>query len=455
MSVKDSCYKRALSAIDSPQIALVQLPFPSQSDPLPILSRYYEAYVEEYQKIFPEYKLQEGDLWEAPLWVAHLDGAIGRPDTIFIDLSKEPFQAGACIEKIHQEVSNLYLIFMSPLAQNLSLASEISRELIKDGYRTVVGGNMVELVSLEDFSIVYTGIARTGVYEEILSQCSTRLGSKPFLGRNQKRLGYRPRYRLLSTFGERVPLVRLNASHGCLFGCTFCGDAWTKQLHLVELEHLQAEVDEIREVFPITKLIYIGDKTFGQSREAVENLGKVISPQFGFRLIAQTHVTMISPWLLDAMEALGVEVVEIGFETANSTILSELKKLGGEERFMRAFQKLNNRGFHVILNVIGGLPNETHESQQQTLHFLEMTSGLVWLHNLYNFVPYPKTPIFPTIRDRIVDWNFQNWREDKPVVFTPYHQTREEAWEYFLRLVDSATTLIVNKKLLEMAVVDH
>jgi hypothetical protein len=57
---------------NSAPVALVQLPFHSQSDPLPQLSKYYEVYTTEYQKVFPEYKLREGDLWEDPLWVAYL-----------------------------------------------------------------------------------------------------------------------------------------------------------------------------------------------------------------------------------------------------------------------------------------------------------------------------------------------------------------------------------------------
>ncbi len=430
----------------SPPVALVQLPFPSQEDPLPVLMRYYDAYTAKYQKLFPEYALQEGDLWEAPLWVAHMDGAIGREDTTFIDLSRAPFSADTCTHEIRKAVSNDYLIFFSPLAQNLSLAATISRALQEDGYRTVVGGNMVDLAQDTDFTIIYTGIARAGVYEDILNQQQGRIGTPIVLGRKQVPLGYRPSYRLLTGFNRRVPLVRVNGSHGCLFACTFCGDAWTKQLHLVERKHLEEELEEIRRFFPDTKIVYIGDKTFGQSRSSVENLRHVFRPELGYRLIVQTHVSVIEPWLLDTMAEMGVEVMEMGFETADQTVLRELKKSSQRHQFIPVLESLNERGFHVVLNVLGGLPNETRESQQHTLEFLEETADLVWLYNLYNFVPYPKTPLFPFIRDRIVDWDFQNWREDRPVVFTPFHQTREEAWEHFLTLVERATDLILQRQ---------
>jgi len=79
---------------------------------------------------------------------------------------------------------------------------------------------------------------------------------------------------------------------------------------------------------------------------------------------------------------------------------------------------------------------------KQDSKLLDAASEHVWLYNLYNFVPYPKTPLFPTLKERIVDWDFQNWREDRPVVYEPYHQSRERSWAHFLRIVERATELL-------------
>ncbi len=432
---------------NNPIISLIQLPFPSQEDPLPELMDYYDYYVREYNSFFPEYVLQEGDLWEMPLWVAHLDGAIGRDDTTFIDLSKQNFAVDVLVEEIRKQANKDDILFFSPLAQNFQITSDVSRILVQQGYQTVIGGNMAELARLEDFTWIYTGLARAGVYEEIVNSPSGLVGNQVVLGRNQQSLGYVPRYRLVQPFGKRVPLLRLNASHGCLYACAFCGDAWSRQLHEVELERLEMEVQELREKFPNTKLLYIGDKTFGQSKSSVENLKKVLKPEYGYRLIVQTHVLVVNEWLLDSMTELNVEVVEMGFETANSDVLKELQKgHRGAEQFLEVLEKLNSRGFRVILNVLSGLPNESKESQEETIRFLEDSKHLVWLYNLYNFVPYPKTPLFAKIRDRIVDWEFNTWREDKPVVFEPYNQTREEAFNHFLRLTKVTTNILKERE---------
>jgi pyruvate-formate lyase-activating enzyme len=427
--------------VDS-KIVLVQLPFPSQEDPLPVLSTYYDRYVERYSRLFPEYGLNAGDLWEAPLWIAHLDGAIDNAGTSFVDLSRAAFDPEGCADEIASRAHAGAHIFLSPLAQNFALAIEVSRRLMRSGFATVLGGNMADLASPEDFSHVYTGLVRRGIYEEITLGLPRRSEKLLRLGKSKEPLSYKPSYRHLEAFGDRVPLVRLHASHGCLFACSFCGDAWSRQLHLVSPELLAAEVDEIRRVFPNTRIVFIGDKTFGQSPEAVDNLRRVLRPEYGFRLIVQTHVALVTPELADTMNELGVEVVEIGFETASSSILEELRKHGGVRAYQNAIALLHARGLHVVLNVLGGLPNEDSESQRRTRDFLMDTSEQVWLYNLYNFVPYPKTPLFPTLRSRIVDWEFQNWREDRPVVYEPYHQSRAQAWEHFLELTELATRLI-------------
>ena len=425
-----------------PGVLLVQLPFPSQDDPLPLLAAYYDHHGERYARLFPDYAVGAGDLWEAPLWVAHLDGAIGKAGTSFLDLSGAAFDVERCADRIAERSAGHTHVFLSPLAQNFALATEVSRRLIARGLSTVLGGNMADLASPEDFTHVYTGLVKPGIYDEI-----TRAGpGKPTrllrLGKSKEPIGYRPSYRHLEGFRGRVPLVRLHASHGCLFACSFCGDAWSRQLHLVDPDLLAAELDEIRRVFPATRLLYIGDKTFGQAPAAVDNLRRVLRPEYGFRLIVQTHVSLVTPALADAMIALGVEVVELGFETASSTVLEELRKHGGAHAYQDAIALLHARGLHVILNVLGGLPNETPESHRTTLDFMDETSDQVWLYNLYNFVPYPKTPLFRSLRPRIVDWDFQHWREDRPVVYEPYHQSRGQAWDHFLELVERATQLI-------------
>jgi pyruvate-formate lyase-activating enzyme len=418
---------------------IVQLPFPSQADPNELLVRYYRAYSSYFESIVPGFKLRAGDLWEAPLWVAHLDAAIGRDDTRFEDLSLAAGNSDACVERLRDAAASPSVFLFSPLAQNFDLAMDVSERLMRAGHVTVLGGNMVGLERPQSFSMVYAGHAHRGFLDGLLA--SGDHGVPPRRGRQDASFGYRPNYRFLARFSNRVPLVRINASHGCLFGCSFCGDAWSRQLHVLAADDVRAEFEDIARTFPDTSLIYVGDKTFGQSEQAVASL-IAARPPGRYTFIVQTHVLAMSDRLLDQMEELGVAVVEMGFETADAMVLRRLQKRNDVERYLEWVEKLSARGIHVILNLLGGLPYATELSHRKTLAFLAQANRHVKLYNLYNFVPYPKTPIFAELRPRIVDWSFANWREDQPVVFTPYHQTSLDLWQQFLDVVSRCDTMV-------------
>src|SRR5262249_29304905 len=133
-------------------------------------------------------------------------------------------------------------------------------------------------------------------------------------GRAPEELDVVPDYRLLARFRGRIPLLRLNASHGCLHACRFCGDAWTAQLVDVAHDALEVEVAQLEELFPDVRLIYVGDKTFGQSRVAVDRLLDVFGRRRGYEFVVQTHVLQVNDRLIEKMGRLGVGVVDMGFE---------------------------------------------------------------------------------------------------------------------------------------------
>jgi uncharacterized radical SAM superfamily protein len=430
----------------NPPAALVQLPFPSQEDPLPELDTYYNHYEVRFQDAFPDYAIEPGELWEMPLWIAHLDGAIGREDTEFINLSRTPCTISSCVAALSLQCTAGATLFFSPLAQNFDLACAVSRAMISRGHRTAIGGNMAMLASTDSFTWIAPDKFRTGTYPALLASDPGIYTTQPKRrGPRQPALGYRPQYRLLQEFAGRVPLLRINASHGCLFACTFCGDAWTRELHVVPVDDLKSELEELRELFPETRLVYIGDKTFGQSPRAVAALLETFAEHQDLSLIVQTHVMMVKPSILEALNELPVVAAELGFETGNESVLASVHKgRRTADDVLSALRELKSIGVKPVLNVLGGLPDEKSATHEVTREFLEEARSLVWLFNIYNFVPYPLTPLFPTLRPRIHDWDFANWREDRPVVFEPYHQSAGESWDQFLDLIQVCTEIVAS-----------
>lgn len=430
-------------------VHIVQLPFPSTRSPQPDLAHYYGFYEREFARYLPEYFIPEHGLWEMPLWVAHLTALLDEleADSSFSDLGRAT-TAAECRDALLQSSTPGDTILMSPLAQNFDLAIETSKALKAAGRRTVFGGNMAPLARIDDATRVFAGQLGVAQLRALLRpDDEAGLLIRPTrYGVNPDKIEWAPEYRHLNGYPGQVPLLRLNASHGCLYKCGFCGDAWSRQLTLVERDAIAREVDQLTERYPQTKLIYIGDKTFGQSRESVANLLDVFATRPGFRFIVQTHVLALNSWVLDAMSELGVAVVEMGFESADTEMLRAGGKLSrGLDDYHKKLQKIDERGIRVVLNVMGGLAAETEQSHAQTTNWLRDCADVVWLANLYNFVPYPLIPDFETLRPRIHDWNFSHWREDAPVVFEPYHLTPERSWELFLEKVSTMTGILSDR----------
>lgn len=427
---------------------IVQLPFPSTGEPDPRLARYYEDYDFLFRVEFSDYFIPQDGLWEMPLWVAHLTALIDRAGlkSTFCDLSRVAAQPRTCAERVLDASAPGDIVLMSPLAQNLNLALRVAELLRAGGRRVVVGGNMAPLVPAGAVHLVHRGQLDAALMDKLVRLAAAEGGeivNTPTLGLARHHIDWAPDYRHLSGYQGQVPLLRLNASHGCLYSCSFCGDAWTKQLVLVEQDALAAEVDQLSERFPDTKLVYVGDKTFGQSKEAVRNLLDVFADRPGFRFIVQTHVMQVRPWVIDAMTELGVVAVELGFESGDSQLLKRHNKLSrGLDDYTDKVRMISAAGMRVVLNVMGGLDEETEQSHEQTVRWLWDNRSLLWLFNLYSFVPYPLVPDFHRLRDRIFDWDFAHWREDLPPVYTPRNLTPARSWQLFQDKVETAHRIV-------------
>src|SRR5262245_862535 len=101
-------------------IHIVQLPFPSLSEPHELVVSYYRDYSRLFSKLSNGYFVPEGSLWELPLWVAHLTGmleSLGYTPS-FIDLSQTAAGADECMQALRASTRPGEVVLLSPLAQN-------------------------------------------------------------------------------------------------------------------------------------------------------------------------------------------------------------------------------------------------------------------------------------------------------------------------------------------------
>ena len=190
---------------------------------------------------------------------------------------------------------------------------------------------------------------------------------------------------------ECIP--RLTMSYGCKHRCRFCtvpNEVQAVSLHNVMVQALSFNGLKF-------KLVYLNDKTFGQSDNAeqlarVYNVIKTYNSEFqGF--IVQTSVATVLRKPVDYWTNLHIKVVELGVETLNTGLLKRYNKPQTSDMIHQAVNKLSDGGVRIIANIMLGLIGETSDTYGETLHFLLSYKAKLYALNIYTLALYADAEI--------------------------------------------------------------
>jgi len=191
-----------------------------------------------------------------------------------------------------------------------------------------------------------------------------------------------------SMFDKNTTIPRLQMSTGCHYHCKFC--MIDNTVVEVNKDIILQQVESFKKLD--FKLIYIDDKTFGQSSNyrLLKDIYKIIkkyNPIFnGF--IVQTTGSQIHKI---NFEDLHIFACEIGVESYNDSILKAFKKPVTTKLLKESVQILKKYNINVILNLIIGLLGESKQTYTNTLNFVNNTCP--YSLNVYNLAIYDNAEI--------------------------------------------------------------
>lgn len=209
-------------------------------------------------------------------------------------------------------------------------------------------------------------------------------------------------YKLFSGF-KTIP--RLTLSTGCTNRCDFC----TIENKIVKTPTHVIE-QQVKAFKPLKfKLVYINDKTFGQSKnykllpkiyKAIKEYNKEFK---GF--IIQTTTGQLLKLSDKYIKDAHIKYIELGIETYNDNILKQYHKPSSELLSLNAFEKirnlrciLNDVDVKIIPNIIIGLLEETSYTYRRTLLFLYDNKDIISHLNIYNLAVYDNTELAKRIK---------------------------------------------------------
>jgi anaerobic magnesium-protoporphyrin IX monomethyl ester cyclase len=208
----------------------------------------------------------------------------------------------------------------------------------------------------------------------------------------------------------KTPFASLYTSLGCPFKCSFCminiinrtdnspGVASDKSavFRYWHPDHIIKEFDKLAEMG--VKNVKIADELFVlREQHFMEICDRLIQRNHGFNIWCYSRVDTCKPQYLEKLKKAGVNWLALGIESPNQTVRKDVIKGGYKEvKITDLLKMISDAGIHIGANYIFGLPEDTHETMQETLDFA--MDAKTENCNVYSTMAYPGSPLHYTAK---------------------------------------------------------
>ena len=351
-----------------------------------------QYYIDLYNKKQKDGYFKESDFWEIPLWITELD--YNTPVDFYICKNIED------TVKYLLEHKYKYVCF-SVLDVNKEIINNIMTK-----YNGYVVANYADSITF-----IFGGYIDFNYFHGLTHKIfKTIKDFITFLGIEYKQGNS---YRLFKGYSV---IPRLTLSTGCLNNCDFC--TVERKIKETPKDVIEQQINAFK---PLKfELVYINDKTFGQCANypilpmLYHKIKKYNKNFKGF--IIQTTTTQFNKISDKFLFYSHIKYVELGIESFNDDILKKYHKPSSERTILDSawkiidFNMCTGSIYHIKLipNIIIGMPEETKETYQRTIRFLERHNNIISHYNIYNLAVYDNTPLASRINASDQDKNELN-----------------------------------------------
>ncbi len=195
------------------------------------------------------------------------------------------------------------------------------------------------------------------------------------------------------------PFGMIQTARGCPYQCTYCVKSFGTKLTTRTPEQIVDEIKELKRLFGIKSLRFIDD-TFTVIPSRVIAICKLmIEEKVDLQWSCLSRADTLNEEMLIWMKKAGCQRVYIGVESGSQRILDYYKKKVNVEEALENIKLCKKVGVETMGFFIVGMPEETREDFDQTLKFAiksDLTFAIV-----FELVPYPGTPLYPLMKDKI------------------------------------------------------
>lgn len=192
--------------------------------------------------------------------------------------------------------------------------------------------------------------------------------------------------------GDKKTLPIL-ATRGCPYICSFCSspDMWGTKYSMRSVDHVVNEIEELVSKYGVENIDLYDLTAIINSRWIVEFSQEILKRGLNitWQLPSGTRSEAITREVVKNMKMAGCKVVSYAPESGSERILDLIHKKVNLAKMLKSISDSNKEGLYVKVNIIIGLPQETHSDIWRTMLFILKAS---W-YGAYDMGPNPFHPI--------------------------------------------------------------
>ncbi|MBL9134627.1 MAG: hopanoid biosynthesis associated radical SAM protein HpnJ [Verrucomicrobiales bacterium] len=193
------------------------------------------------------------------------------------------------------------------------------------------------------------------------------------------------------------PYVSLYTGRGCPAQCTFC--LWPQTIggHKYRVRSAQNVADEMaymKKSFPQVREFFFDDDTFTANLPRAREIAKKLAP-LGLTWSCNSRANLDADTIRFFKDS-GLRLFLVGYESGNADILERIKKGVTLEEMRRFTKSCHQAGVVIHGTFILGLPIETPQTIENTIHFAKELD--VFSLQVSLAAPYPGTELFEMAR---------------------------------------------------------
>ena len=210
----------------------------------------------------------------------------------------------------------------------------------------------------------------------------------------------------ISNINDRQPFASLYTSLGCPFQCSFCcinapfgnnnlenwSDAGRKRFRFWDIDFIMSEFQKIHDMG--IRNIKLADEMFVLNKNHfLEICNRIIEKGYNFNIWAYARIDTVKEEYLETLRKAGVTWLALGIESGNKKVRLEVVKGKFTDVNIRELvKKIQDAGINVIGNYIFGLPEDDHDTMQDTLDLaLDLNCEFA---NFYSTMAYPGSRLY-------------------------------------------------------------